>query len=191
MITGMMTEFPVADDAPEFKGVVVIEHPSGSAKNSILPGCLTRVLDEQGLIPASSITLKIPSHGIITADIGVFLDKHGGIIRDPSAIWRDSDGVPAVFPFKVAAIRGTTTMKTAFQEVCVLRHGTGQRCQHDRPAFHCAAWPVQRHVLERVRDERVRWDQHGCHHVERPPVPFDPHEFLHVRVVQGRDVLRG
>jgi hypothetical protein len=73
----------------------------------ILPSCLGRVLDEQDgqLIPCASLTVHSRGTGLITADVAVFLDKTGAIIRDPDVIWRESDGPPATFTYLVAQMR--------------------------------------------------------------------------------------
>ena len=110
VIAGTMTDYPVAEDAPDYKGRVIIEwpySPPGSPPNQVLPSTLTSVRDaETGeLIPAAKITVHAEVPGLITADIAVFLGKEGEILRDPGAIWRDSDGIPATFPFLVAGMR--------------------------------------------------------------------------------------
>lgn len=110
VIAGTMADYPLAEDASDYKGRVVIEWPYSPAEcpaNQVLPSVLTSVRDvETGeLIPAAKITVHADVPGLITADIAVFLDKSGEIIHDPSVIWRDSDGIPATFPFLVAAMR--------------------------------------------------------------------------------------
>lgn len=107
-----MTSYPAADGTPDYKGRVIIEWPysSGSPANQVLPAILTSVRDaETGeLIPAAKLTVHATVPGLITADIAVFLGKDGEILRDPSVIWRESDGIPATFPFLVAAMRNGT-----------------------------------------------------------------------------------
>jgi len=114
VMAGAMTDYPVADDAPDYKGRVIIEWPYSSAggpANQVLPSALTSVRDaETGeLIPAAKITVHAgASSRLITADIAVFLNRHGEILRDPCQISRESDGLPATFPFLVAGMRNGT-----------------------------------------------------------------------------------
>jgi len=111
LVQGHMGDVPIPE-APEFKGSVVIQWPAVARKAEgaarLLPGCLTSVYDEETgqLIPAASVTVRVGASGFITADIAVFLDKNGEIIRDTGHIWRESDGIPATFPFLVAEMRG-------------------------------------------------------------------------------------
>lgn len=106
VITGMMADFPPPGDAPEFRGRISIRVPRGGLPDSILPGCLSEILDEDGkLLPSAGVAIHIPAAGLITADVAVYLDKQGNILRDPHAIWRDSDGVPATFTYLVSEIR--------------------------------------------------------------------------------------
>ena len=111
VMAGAMMNYPVADDAPDYKGRVIIEWPyssAGSPAGQVLPSLLTSVRDaETGeLIPAAKITVHAGAFSrLITADIAVFLGKDGEILRDPGAIWRESDGLPATFPFLVAGMR--------------------------------------------------------------------------------------
>lgn len=104
-ITGIMSDGG-GRESFSYKGRVIIEWPVGGQKNSILPGVLTRVLDTDTgeLIPATSITLHVNCGSIITADIGVFLDEHGEILRDMRKI-AETDQVPAMFPFLVSGMR--------------------------------------------------------------------------------------
>jgi hypothetical protein len=101
-----------APEAPEFKGSVVIQWPTAARKTEgtgrLLAGCLTSVYDEETgqLIPAASVTVRVAASGFVTADVAVFLDGNGEIIHDAGQIWRESDGVPATFPFLVAEMRG-------------------------------------------------------------------------------------
>jgi hypothetical protein len=113
VMAGAMTTYPAVNGAPDYKGSVIIEWPYSSAggpANQVLPGALTSVRDaETGeLIPAARITVHADVPGLITADIAVFIGKDGAILRDPSAIWRESDGLPATFPFLVAGMRNGT-----------------------------------------------------------------------------------
>ena len=110
VITGTLADYPLPDSAPEFKGSIVIEWPVGSARpgiTTLLPGPLTTVRDvrDGGVIPCGGMTLHVLASGVITADVAVFLDQQGEIIRDPDAIWRESDGVPATFPFLVEEMK--------------------------------------------------------------------------------------
>lgn len=117
LVQGHMATVPISE-APEFKGSVIIEWPVSKAQKPaavppeipvqrVIPGCLAAVRDEKdgGIIPCAGLTLHVPASGFITADVAVFLDKAGEIIRDPGVIWRESDGVPATFPFLVAEMR--------------------------------------------------------------------------------------
>lgn len=109
LVQGHMGTVPLPE-APEFKGFVIIEWSrSGSAGRvqRIMPGCLAAVRDEKdgGIIPCAGFTVRVPADGFIVADVAVFLDKGGEIIRDADVIWRESDGVPATFPFLVAEMR--------------------------------------------------------------------------------------
>ena len=114
VMAGAMTSYPVAGDAADYKGRVIIEWPyssTGGPANQVLPGVLTSVRDaETGeLIPAASITVHADSfRRLITADIAVFLDRNGEILHDPHRISRESDGPPAAFPFLVAGMRNGT-----------------------------------------------------------------------------------
>ena len=113
VMAGAMMGYPAADGTPEYKGSVIIEwpySPAGSPLNQVLPSILTSVRDaETGeLIPAAKITVHATVPGLITADIAVFLGKDGAILRDPGVIWRESDGLPATFPFLVAGMRNGT-----------------------------------------------------------------------------------
>lgn len=110
VMAGAMMGYPAADGTPDHKGSVIIEWPystPGAPANQVLPSVLTSVRDaETGeLIPAAKITVHAQAGSLITADIAVFLGKDGEILRDPSAIWRESDGLPATFPFLVAGMR--------------------------------------------------------------------------------------
>ena len=112
LVQGHMGNVP-KPEAPDFKGSVVIQWPSAASKaegvGRLLAGCLTSVYDEETgqIIPAASVTVRVCAVGFVTADVAVFLDKSGEIIRDSSQIWRESDGVPAIFPFLVAEMRGS------------------------------------------------------------------------------------
>ena len=121
VITGTLTDYPIAGNAPEFKGSVIIEWPAAAPVNApppppvippqrVIPGCLTTVRDERDgeVIPCAGVTIHAPASGFVTADVAVFLDRQGAIIRDASVIWRESDGVPATFLFLVAEIRVTS-----------------------------------------------------------------------------------
>jgi len=106
VIAGVLADYPVAGDAREHKGTVIIEWPPGGTGH-VLPSCLSAVYDEKtgDLIPAARITVHADGGSAITADIAVFLDQNGEILHDPSVIWRDSDGIPATFTFLVAEMR--------------------------------------------------------------------------------------
>jgi hypothetical protein len=114
VMAGAMTNYPVADDAADYKGRVIIEWPYSSAggpANQVLPSVLTSVRDaETGeLIPAAKIAVHADaSNRLITADIAVFLDRRGEILHDPYKLSRESDGIPASFPFLVAGMRNGT-----------------------------------------------------------------------------------
>ena len=110
VIAGTMRDYPAAENAPDYKGRVIIEWPytpSPRPANLVLPSTLTSVRDaETGeLIPAAKITVTAAVPGLITADIAVFLGKDGEILRDPASIWQESDGIPATFSFLVAGMR--------------------------------------------------------------------------------------
>lgn len=110
VMTGTLASYPVPDGAPEFKGTIVIEWPVASPQpgaTTVLPAPFTTVRDaEDGkVIPCAGFTLHAPASGLITADVAVFLDKSGEIICDPDVIWRESDGIPATFPFLVTEMR--------------------------------------------------------------------------------------
>jgi hypothetical protein len=100
-------------EGPEFKGSVIIQWPAAARKTEgagrLLPGCLTSVYDEETgqIIPAASVTVRVGATGFVTADIAVFLDKNGEIVRNAGQIWLESDGVPATFPFLVAEMRSS------------------------------------------------------------------------------------
>jgi hypothetical protein len=112
VITGALRDYPLPENAPEFKGRIIIEWPATSLRDEdkgrrVLPCCLGRVLDEADgeVIPCAGFTVHSPATGLITADVAVYLDKGGEIIRDPGVIWRESDGIPATFRFLVAEMR--------------------------------------------------------------------------------------
>ena len=106
--------YPVADNASDYKGRVIIEWPystPGSPPNQVLPSVLTSVRDaETGeLIPAAKITVHAGGPDpLIKADIAVFLNRAGEIIHDLDRISRDSAGPPATFSFLVAGMRNGT-----------------------------------------------------------------------------------
>lgn len=114
VMAGVMSDYPVADDASDYKGRVIIEwpySPAGCPPNQVLPSALTAVRDaETGeLIPAAKIAVHADAaNRLITADIAVFLDRQGEILRDPCVVWRDADGPPATFTFLVAGMRNGT-----------------------------------------------------------------------------------
>lgn len=111
VMAGAVTDYPVADNAADYKGSVIIEwpySPAGCPPNQVLPSALTSVRDAEtgALIPAAKITVHADaSNRLITADIAVFLDRNGEILHDPCVVWRDSDGPPATFTFLVAGMR--------------------------------------------------------------------------------------
>lgn len=110
VMTGVMADYPMPADAPAFKGSVIIEWSKAGTPGPvqrIMAGRLTTVRDERDgeIIPCAGVTVHAQADGFITADVAVFLDRDGRIIRDASVIWRDSDGVPATFPFLVAEMR--------------------------------------------------------------------------------------
>jgi hypothetical protein len=106
-ITGAMTDDSLVDSA-DYKGRISIEWGGGQwtpGTNQVLPGCLTIIRDSDTgkVLPAAHVTVHIPSIGLITADVAVYLDDHGEIIYDLAEIAK-SDAVPATFPFLVAAM---------------------------------------------------------------------------------------
>lgn len=106
VITGSMRNDSIRDRA-DYKGSVILELSGGSPKgNSIIPGCLNAVRETatNRLIPAESVTVHIPSFGLVTADVAVYLDGHGEIIYDLADVAK-CDGVPATFPFLVSHMR--------------------------------------------------------------------------------------
>lgn len=110
VLAGVLTDYPGGDSTPESKGRVIIEWPLSPATcpaNHVLPSVLTSVRDAEtgALIPAAKITVHAGTDTFVTADIAVFLDRHGEIIHDPYQISRESDGIPATFPFLVAGMR--------------------------------------------------------------------------------------
>ena len=116
VMTGTLASYPLPDNAPDFKGSVIIEWPASAPKapaeppkippTRVMPAAFTTVRDEQDgeIIPCAGITIHAQG-ALVTADVAVFLDKSGEIIRDPGVIWRESDGIPATFPYLVAEIR--------------------------------------------------------------------------------------
>ena len=107
-ITGAMTDWSVKDSL-DYKGRIAIEWGGGQwapGSNEILPGCLTIVRDNDTgkVLPVAGVTVHVPSTGLITADVAVYLDDHGAIIYDLAKI-ADSDAVPATFPFLVAGMK--------------------------------------------------------------------------------------
>lgn len=117
VMTGVLRDYPIAEDAPDYKGSITIEWPPVAARQlangpkvppqRLIPGSLIVVRDERdgAMIPCAGVTIHAQASGFITADVAVFLDGQGEIIRDPNVIWRDSDGIPATFPFLVAEMR--------------------------------------------------------------------------------------
>lgn len=113
VITGSLADYPVPEDAPEFKGSVVIEWPTTphpAPANLVLPGALASVYDAEtgDLIPVAKLTVHAEVGCLITADLAVFLDRQGELIHDPSVIWRDSNGTPATFTFLVRGMRDSS-----------------------------------------------------------------------------------
>ncbi len=106
-ITGMMRDDSMRERA-EYRGSVAIEWNGGAlgTANSVIPGCLCAVRDSvtNRLIPAASITVHVPPYGMVTADVGVFLDGDGEIIYDLVEVAK-TDSVPATFPFLVSSMR--------------------------------------------------------------------------------------
>jgi hypothetical protein len=107
-ITGIMRDVSLVDGV-DFKGRIGIEWAGSRWKqgtNEVLPGCLTTVRDNDTgeILPCAGLTIHVPSQGLITADVAVYLDEHGEIIYDLAKI-AESDAVPATFPFLVAGMR--------------------------------------------------------------------------------------
>lgn len=107
VITGTMDASGKGD--PDYKGRIGI-HWGGSewepGRNTILPGCLTTVRDNDtgAVLPVAGFTVRVPRTGLIIADAAVYLDERGEIMYDVGRI-RETEAVPATFPFLVAGMR--------------------------------------------------------------------------------------
>lgn len=94
----------------DYKGAVLIDWGVGGGweeekSRRVFPGRLAAFYDEEGrILPVASADVHVPSSGLITADLAVYLDDNGEILYDLNEIMK-SEAVPATFPFLVTGMR--------------------------------------------------------------------------------------
>lgn len=97
-------------DAPEYRGVIVLEWPAsyGYSPYSAMPGALLSIFDAltgKPIITCLSVTIHADQAGQVTADLLMLTDEHGQPDYD-AAGWAEGDDFPtAVFPFFVSEMR--------------------------------------------------------------------------------------